>query len=129
MTFKLQAPYPTLQTTSHLPNPQLGESVGNVTKKNDFLAMDGTKYTYVKTTGRVKMVWTFRLTQGKKEEVAAFYRSYKADELRIIDHLGDIYIGFFTSNPLEFESLGRAVDSPTNNVDHNCQIEFEGTKQ
>jgi hypothetical protein len=103
--------------------------MSNVVKKNEILAMDGTIYTYVKTTGRTKTVWTFRLTQSKKEEVLAFYQSYKASQIRIIDHIGDTYLGYFTSNPVEFESLGRAVDSPENNVDHNCQIEFEGTKQ
>lgn len=127
--FVLQAPYPMLQTSTYLPNPALGDSVNNVLTMNKQQSMDGTKYTYVKTRDRQRLLWSFRLTMAKKEELLAFYQSYQSSKIKVTDHLGNVYLGYFTSNPFEFEALGRSVDSPNNNVDHQIQIEFEGTKQ
>ncbi len=49
--FQLSAPYPTLQTTTVLPSPQFGDGVALLDTVNRKLAMDGTRYTYVKRRG------------------------------------------------------------------------------
>ena len=71
--FTLTAPYPLLQTTTLLPNPQLSDQEGltaTVTRKT---AMDGTRYTYVKRKGdRRKLKWSFRLMRNKGLELRDF---------------------------------------------------------
>jgi len=127
--FVLQAPYPTLQTSTYLPNPQLGDSEGNILNVDIKRAMDGTMYSFVKTRDREKLIWTFRLSQHKGMELMAFYQSYSTSQLKVTDHLGNVFLGYFTSNPVEFEATNRSVDSPGNDTMVSIQIEFEGTKQ
>lgn len=127
--FVIQAPYPTIQTATYLPNPQLGDSVNNVLSLEIKRAMDGTKYSYVKTRNRDRLIWTFRLSQHKGMELMAFYQAYNASQLKITDHLNNVYIGYFTSNPFEFEASNRSVDSPGLDTMVTVQVEFEGTKQ
>ena len=127
--FVLQAPYPTLQTSTYLPNPQLGDSEGKILNVDIKRAMDGTMYSFVKTRDREKLIWTFRLSQHKGMELMAFYQSYSTSQLKVTDHLGNVFLGYFTSNPVEFEATNRSVDSPGNDTMVSIQIEFEGTKQ
>lgn len=127
--FVIQAPYPTIQTATYLPNPQLGDSEANVLNVDIKRAMDGTTYSYVKTRDREKLIWSFRISQHKGMELMEFYQSYKASQIKITDHLGNIFIGYFTSNPFEFEASGRSVASPGLDTMVAIQIEFEGTKQ
>ena len=51
----LQAPYPLLQTTTILPDPKFSDSEGLMIVVTRKLAMDGTKYTYIKNKGRRKL--------------------------------------------------------------------------
>jgi len=106
--FTLQAPYPSLQTTRLLPNPQLSDQEGltaTVTRKT---AMDGTRYTYVKRKQRRKLKWTFRLMRNKGLELRAFLFAYFASPVKIIDHNGQTWVGNFTSNPFEFDTPQKA---------------------
>ena len=109
------APYPSLQTTTLLPNPQFSDQEGltaTVTRKT---AMDGTRYTYVKRKGdRRKLKWSFRLTRNKGLELRAFIFAYFASQVKIIDHNGRVWVGNFTNNPFEFDTAGagRAGNQP-----------------
>jgi hypothetical protein len=120
--FYLSAPYPLLQTTSVLPNPQFGDAESlrvTVTRK---LTMNGVRRTYIKRhDGRRRLQWTFRLTRAKALEVRAFIYSYSAFTVRVTDHNGRIWLGNFVSNPFEF-------DTPTKGV-QTIQLEFEGVEQ
>lgn len=127
--FVLQAPVPAIQTATYLPNPQLGDSQGNVLNVDIKRSMNGATYSYVKTRNREKLIWAFRLSQHKGMELMEFYRSYKASQIKVTDHLGNVFIGYFTSNPLEIEATNRSVDSPGNDTKVSVQIEFEGEKQ
>ena len=131
--FTFEAPYPAIQTTSQLPNPQWSDQEGiqdTVTRK---LAMDGTKFTYVKRrNGRRKLHWTFRLTRNKAAEFKAFLVSYFASKVRVTDHNGRVWVGNFTSNPFEFEGSGRAepaIAPMPRGEWWNIEIEFEGVEQ
>lgn len=127
--FMLQAPYPSLQTASILPNPQFSDQealLGTVSRK---LAVDGTRYTYIKRRGRRKLLWTFRLSREKALEVREFLFTYFASKIRITDHKGQAWLGYFTSNPFEFESQGRAAPAISANSRGEIQtvsLEFEG---
>ena len=131
--FTLQAPYPSLQTTTLLPNPQLSDQEGltaTVTRKT---AMDGTRYTYVKRKGdRRKLKWSFRLMRNKGLELRAFLLAYFASPVKIIDHNGRMWVGNFTNNPFEFDTTARAAPAiapmPLGEA-QMIDLEFEGVEQ
>lgn len=130
--FQFEAPCPAIQTTSFLPNPQFSDQEGLLDTVTRKLAMDGTRYTYVKRrNGRRKMKWTFRLTRNKALELRAFSYAYFASQVRVTDHNGRKWIGNFTNNPFEFETSDRAVPaiSPLIRGEWvNIDIEFEGVE-
>jgi hypothetical protein len=131
--FTLAAPYPMLQTTTLLPNPQFSNQeslTATVTRKT---AMDGTRYAYVKRKGdRRKLKWTFRMMRNKGLELRAFLFDYFASTVKVIDHDGRIWIGNFTNNPFEFETTGRAAPAIAPMPFGEAQmidLEFEGVEQ
>jgi len=130
MAFILEAPYPALATSTFLPNPINGDSINPTNTISFKRSINNTKYTYSKSKGsRKKLIWTFIISQNKALEVQAFFDVYNASEVKVTDHLGDVYVGNFTINPAEFEAIRRSVASPGNNTIHQIQIEFEGIKQ
>ncbi len=131
--FQLEAPHPHLQTTTVLPSPQFSDQerlLDTVTRKT---AVDGTRYTYVRRRpGRRKLRWTFLLTRIKALELEAFLRAYHASPLRITDHRDRVWLGYFTSNPVEFEGRGRAapaIPPLTRGELYAVELEFEGVEQ
>jgi hypothetical protein len=131
--FMLQAPSPALQTTTALPSPQFSDSEALLDSVSTRIALDGTVYTYVKRrNGRRKFLWTFRMSRNKGLELRAFLQSYFASPIRITDHNGRVFVGYFTSNPFEFETTGRAAPAippwPRGET-QTIQLEFEGVEQ
>lgn len=129
MTVRLGAPYPALQTFTYLPNPQFGDLEGARQTVNVKRTINNTRYSYVKTKDtRKRLQLQFTLTRGKALELRAFIVSYYRSKVQLVDHLGETWVGYITTNPNEFESTGRAVGAPGNEL-QNIQIEFEGIKQ
>ena len=131
--FEIAAPYPMLQTTTLLPDPQFSDQEGLAVTVSRKTAMDGTRYTYVKRKDdRRKLKWSFRLSRNKGLELRAFIFSYFASKIKVIDHNGRIWVGNFTSNPFEFDTSGRAAPAiapmPRGEI-VNIEIEFEGVEQ
>ena len=131
--FQFSAPYPTLQTTTLLPSPQFSDGVALLDTVARKLAMDGTRYTYVKRrAGRRKLTWSFKLTRNKALELRAFIHAYFASQIKAVDHAGRVWLGNFTSNPFEFDTsdAARPAIAPMPRgelVDIN--LEFEGVQQ
>jgi hypothetical protein len=130
---ELSAPYPLLETTTLLPNPQFSDQEGLMVSVVRKMAMDGTRYTYVKRKGdRRKLKWSFRLTRNKGLELRAFIFAYFASQVKVIDHNGRVWIGNFTSNPFEFdtaERAGPAISPMPRGESVTIEIEFEGVEQ
>lgn len=127
--FTLQAPYPALQTTSLLPNPEFSNTENLIVTVTRKTAMDGTRYTYIKKSERRKMQWTFRLSRNKALELRAFIQAYFASKIRITDHRNHIWIVNFTNNPFEFdtpERAGPAIPPMTRGETQVIQLEVEG---
>jgi hypothetical protein len=127
--FRMEAPYPMLQTFTVMPDPQFSDQEGNLNTVSRLTAMDGTCYTYVKRRTRRKMRWNFKLSRNKALEVRAFFMSYFASRIRITDHRNRIRLGYFTSNPFEFEIQSRAAPVITpmpRGETVSIDIEFEG---
>jgi len=129
--FVIQAPYPLLQTTTVLPSPQFSDAEGLVHTVSRKLAMDGTRYTYVKKRERSKLHWTFRLTRNKSLELRAFVMAYFASKIKVTDHNDRVWSGNFTNNPFEFDTAERAAPAispmPRGEV-VNVTLEFEGVE-
>jgi len=131
--FELSAPYPLLQTTTLLPNPQFSDQEGLMAAVTRKTAMDGTRYTYVKRKdNRRKLEWSFRLTRNKALELRAFIYAYFASNVKGIDHNGRVWVGNFTNNPFEFdtpEQAAPAISPMPRGETQTIELEFEGVEQ
>jgi hypothetical protein len=130
--FTLQAPYPGLQTTTVVPNPDFGDGENLAVEVNVRRALDGTMFTYVKRKGRRRLQWTFSLTRNKGLEVRAFLQSYYASRILVTDHNGRKWVGHFVNNPFEFETDRRSAPAITpmpRGERQRITIEFEGEEQ
>lgn len=127
--FTLQA----YQTTTLLPNPQFSDAENLVSEIESKRARDGTLYTYVKTKGdRRRLQWTFALTRNKALELRAFILSYFASKVRITDHNGVTWLGNFTDNPFEFDTIRRAAPAicpMPRGEQQQITLTFEGVEQ
>jgi hypothetical protein len=91
--------------------------------------MDGTSYSYVRRSGgRRQLQFDFSLTRMKALELIAFIRAYQASKIQLIDHLDQTWVGNFTVNPAELETVRRSATSPGRER-VTVRIEFEGVKQ
>ena len=131
--FHLSAPYPLLQTTSLLPDPQFSDQEGLMAAVTRKTAIDGTQYTYVKRKdNRRKLKWTFRLSRNKALELRAFLTSYFASVIKVTDHNERIWVGYFTENPFEFDTTDRsgpAITPMPRGEAVSIELEFEGVEQ
>ena len=97
------------------------------------LALDGTRYTYVKRRGgRRKLRWVFQLSRNKGLELRAFIQSYFASAIKVVDHNGRTWVGNFTGNPFEFDTtdMARPAIAPMLRGEmQQIDIEFEGVEQ
>lgn len=130
--FQFQAPYPLVQTTTLLPDPQFSDQEALADTLTQKRAMDGTRYVYVQRhSGRRKVQWTFGLTRNKALELRVFFQSYFASRIRVVDHQGQVWIGNFVGDPLEFDTPERAAPAITPMPRGEWQVvtmEFEGGK-
>ncbi len=116
MTVRLEA----YQTITYLPNPTFSDSENLAVSISRKFSMNGKRYTYVKSKDeRRKLIMRFDLTRVKGQEFHAFIRAYYSIEILLTDHNGVIWLGYFTSNPFDFET-------PVRGEYQNIQIEFEG---
>jgi len=123
----LQAPGPNLQTTSILPNPELNDTKALRSSIRMRRAMDGTRYTYVKSNSRFHFSWQFRLARMKALELRAFIKSYAGSEIRLTDHYGEQWDVFFMNNPFEFNGASRGSPAPGNET-WTITLELEGVR-
>ena len=123
---EITAPWPESECRIYLPNPAYGDSESLTSEVNSKRAIDGTLYTYVKTKGqRRKLLFSFTMTRLKAIELSRFLNMYISKQLKIVDHLNRSWVGYITSNPVEFNTAKRgAVGGGGELV--NTEIEFEG---
>ncbi|KKN21258.1 hypothetical protein LCGC14_0927150 [marine sediment metagenome] len=116
MTVRLEA----YQTITYLPNPTFSDSENLAVSISRKFSMNGTRRTYVKSKDeRRKLIMRFDFTRAKGLELHAFIRAYYSTEILLTDHNGVVWLGYFTSNPFDFET-------PARGEYQNIQIEFEG---
>ncbi len=109
----LQAPIPGLVTTVVLPDPQFNDAQAKQHSVTIQRAMNGTRYTHVKTTaGRYKLTYEVRMTRMKVLELRAFLQAYYRSQVRLTNHKGEVWRVWFTSNPFVLDTAERAGGAP-----------------
>lgn len=121
----LQAPYPAVQTTSILPNPQFSDVESLTSTMVLKKSLNNTRRTYVSNTGLRMLTYSFRLTRGKALELREFIKAYFNQPVRLVNHKDETWIVYFTSNPFEFNGTERAVGVPGNEM-QTITLNFEG---
>lgn len=124
MSLRLQAPYPAIQTTTLLPNPQKGDVQGRKHAMDVFRAIDGTRRTSVKSNDRHVLTYTFNLSRAKSLELQAFTHSYFTSKIRIRNHKNETWEGYFASNPIELTHAGN--DGASEFVE--VQLQFDAVR-
>ena len=123
--FRIEAPFPNIQTTTILPSPEFGNSSGLVATVQILRSMDGTAYVYKKNKqNRRKFQWSFTISRHKAIELREFIKVYYGSAIKIIDHLGDEYIVYLQNNPLDLSSGARAGGFPGDET-QQVTLEFE----
>ena len=128
----LKAPYPVLQNVTVLPSPEFSDTESALSTITLKRAMNGTRYTHLRTSDVFKFLWSFNLTRKKSLELIEFHRSY-ADKLwQITDHKNRELIGICMTNPLELTPQSRGVygtacsSAKTSYESVTVDLEFEG---
>jgi len=115
---KIQAPVPNIETTTVLPSPKFSDSQSPQNEVDVKQSMNGTLYSYVKSNARHQLRYDLTLSRMKALELRAFIQSYYRAKIRLTNHLGEVWDGYLTSNPFEFNGAARGVTTIT--------LEFEG---
>ena len=124
---RLEAPLPVIQTISILPNPQESDTENLLNNLDVKRAMNGMKYSYVKSNPRRRLTYEFRLTRMKTLELQAFIESYFDSEIKITNHKDEVWHVRLVNNPFDFSNVGAAFGAPGREF-ANIQIQFEGVK-
>jgi len=123
--FIIRAPYPAPQLTTVMPSPRFSDSVALRSTLKTARAMDGTLYTYIKKRDKKKKLkWDFKLSADKAKELRELFDQYHATQVQITDHNEDVFVGYFKSDPFEFQGDSRAGGWPGNEL-VTISIEFE----
>ena len=130
--FQMSAPYPAIQTTIVLKNPEVGDAESILDSVTVSRAVDGTLYSYIKTkNGRRKLKWDFTLSRNKCIELEDFLYSYFASQIYVVDMNGRKWIGNFTSNPFDFtgkERAGPALQGWPTGENYSFSVEFQASE-
>lgn len=123
------APYPNIITNIRLPNPEFGDQEGLAHSLTSKRTMNGMLYTYVKTNDDNRLLKiSFIMTRSKGEEFKRFLLVYVSKKVRMIDHLNRTWLGYFTSNPIEFTTTKRGSPGGANEL-MEVSLDFEGELQ
>ncbi len=123
--FRIEAPYPSVQTTIILPSPHWGDSATPTASLKTLRTMGGNLFTYISTRNkRKKCNWGFTISRNKGLELKAFYNSYNGSKVRITDHENAVWIGFIQVNPFELTGIERAANYPGKEV-MDITLDFE----
>ncbi len=99
----IRAPFPESVDTLYLPNPQLRNSQSRNLQINHFKAMNGTRYTYVKTPIVQELEYDIQmLSQNKMEQMRVFFIEHAAHNMIIQDWEDALWDVILLSLPLDF---------------------------
>lgn len=129
----LMAPWELIQTTTMLPNPDLGDLRSKVLSVNIRNTINGTFYSYKKSNAtyitnpnntvskydRYRLIWEFKLRRGKADELKAFIETYSGYAWRVVDWKERVYRVHLINDPVDFTCI-------TGDGLHVVRLELEG---
>jgi hypothetical protein len=126
----LKAPYPVFVCTIVLPNPKLGDSNTVIREVALQRSIDGTPYSYIKTSSSVRLLYQIELTRAKSLEFEDFVSTYGGVHWHLTDHKNVKYDVIMISE-LTKQNFKRALYNPTDTYggeeNVTIDIELEGT--
>ncbi len=128
MSIKLEAPWPNPSVISIFPNPQFSDvetADRTVTRQR---SMNGMLYSYGRDDGTSKLTYVLSLNRLKALELKAFIETMIGQQIKLVNHKNETWIGFIDNNPFEITQARRAV-GPTSTEYDTVSISFEGIKQ
>jgi hypothetical protein len=100
MTMIIEGPYPGIIQAVLLPNPKFGNNEGIDQSVEFRKAIDGTRYTYVKSSDRKTLIYTWEtLGRGKLVEIQEFYKLYAGNHIKLTDFRADVWDAIFAVDP------------------------------
>jgi hypothetical protein len=126
MSLILQAPVPLLTTTSVFPSPIFGDGEQPKHSITVMQSMNGTLYSYVKSNARSQLQYSLTLSRMKALELRAFILAYFRAKVRLINHKGEVWDGYFVSNPFEFST--DSSSSMPGGSNQTITIDFDGER-
>jgi hypothetical protein len=111
MTISLAAPFSAPTSITLLPNPIFGNAEGIDSETSYDEAIDGNPHTYVKRSGNMKLAFQFaNIGRGKLLEVQELLQAYVGEQIRLIDHNGDVW-RVVAISPVSLTIDGLAINS------------------
>ena len=137
MSMTLRAPYANPNnpavgpiTALILPNPELENTEGQDLSLQLRRAIDGTRSTYVKSSDRKSLSFTWEsLGRGKLIEVQEFFKLYVGDHILLEDFRGDIWDVIFAEDPISTTTSKRSANFGGPRAESgSLTLEFLGAK-
>jgi hypothetical protein len=112
MSMTLEAPFNAPVTVTILTNPDLDNTEGQDLSLQFKLSIDGTRSTYVKSSARKRMTFTWsNIGRGKLVEVEEFFKLYAGDSIKLTDYRGIQWNVIFGDNPIDINVNRRSLNS------------------
>lgn len=90
-----------------MPAPQFDDSIGNVIGITIKRTMNGGTYSFVKSSDRQKLIWTFKIAQSKAIELRTWIIASISELIDVTDWKGRVWKARMTTNPTTLSADGR----------------------
>jgi hypothetical protein len=105
--------------------PELDDGEGAAGKIVLQRTITGGTYVYARRTSTRKLKYVFETDQFKALEMRRFMLDCLSEPIWLENWKGEVWVGYFTTNPIEFKTTGRG--SPCGDR-YSFDIEFEGAR-
>lgn len=98
------APATLPQTTIVMPNPTFTDEIALQGDTSVLFGMDGTLYSYARTTDKYLITYNFNLREKDMQELDQFLRAYYQEQWRLVDTAGRNWWGWVQDNVPTFRA-------------------------
>lgn len=109
-----------------LPNPEFGDGEANVGAVKIIRTITGGTFSYVKKSVNRKLKYKFHITQKKAFELRQFLLDFMATRLMMTNWKGEMWNGYFLSDPAEITSITRG--EPCIGDLYEVELDFQGIR-
>ena len=116
MSVAISAPYPKSKVTTILPDPQFGNTRKSESSIQLKRTMTGRVVSYIRSSDKEELQFTFIMTRQKDFELLEFVRVYNAADWKLIDHNGKEWKVQLVGEPIRRTAAGRSSSSNTSST-------------